>query len=513
MKNITEIVAKQEEKEIINIAAYCRVSSDSEDQLHSFASQIRYYTEYVQTNPRYKLVDIYADEGITGTSMSKRDELNRLFRDCKNGKIDKIIVKSVSRFARNTEELIYSLRMLSNLGVSVYFEENGIDTSVMNSEMIVTFQGMIAQQESISISENMRWSYKKRMESGEFNCCYPAYGFIRENGALQIKEDEAKVIRKIYDLYLKGYGKQTISNILNKENTGNRKWNICAINYILNNERYMGDAVLQKKVTTESLPFKRVKNIGQQPKYYVENINEKIISKETYELAQKLQKDRQRYKTQNKKSYILSGILRCPDCGQTFRRQEISEKVYWICVNKSSGKSNCKSIRVKENEVYNSFNIMIMKLIDNRKNLLEPVIYELEKLEYTNESRQQIKEIDKEISNLSTQNLLLAKLYTKGILNKTDYISQSSEISNKLTKLRSDRKKKITSSESKILKEIETLNQLLKDIPITNEFNKDLFEEIVESITVKDNSTLIFKLIGGIEITEEIFEKGRCKVR
>lgn len=275
----------------------------------------------------------------------------------------------------------------------------------------------------------------------------------------------------------------------------------------------MGDAVLQKKVTTESLPFKRVKNIGQQPKYYVENINEKIISKKTYELAQRLQKDRQRYKTKNKKSYILSGILRCPDCGQTFRRQEISEKVYWICANKSSGKSNCKSIRVKENEVYNSFNIMIMKLIDNRKNLLEPVIYELEKLEYTNQSRQQIKEIDKEISNLSTQNLLLAKLHTKGILNKTDYISQSSEISNKLTKLRSERKKKITLSESKTLEEIETLNQLLKDIQITNEFNKDLFEEIVESITVKDNSTLIFKLIGGIEITEEIFEKGRCKVK
>lgn len=218
MKNITEIVAKQEEKEIINIAAYCRVPSDSEDQLHSFASQIRYYTEYVQTNPRYKLVDIYADEGITGKSMAKRDELNRLFRDCKNGRIDKIIVKSVSRFARNTEELIYSLRMLSNLGVSVYFEENGIDTSVMNSEMIVTFQGMIAQQESISISENMRWSYKKRMEAGEFNCCSPAYGFIRKDGQLRIKEDEAKVIRQIYNLYLKGYGKQTISNILNKEN-------------------------------------------------------------------------------------------------------------------------------------------------------------------------------------------------------------------------------------------------------------------------------------------------------
>lgn len=166
---ITEITTvKQQITTKIRLAAYCRVSSDSADQLHSFAAQIRYYSEYTAKHPEYELVDIYADEGLTGTEMKKRDELNRLIRDCKKGLIDRIIVKSVSRFARNTEELLVTLRMLTDLGVSVYFEEQGIDSSKLNMEMIVTFPGMAAQQESVNISGNMRWSYQKRMQSGEF---------------------------------------------------------------------------------------------------------------------------------------------------------------------------------------------------------------------------------------------------------------------------------------------------------------------------------------------------------
>lgn len=165
---MTEITPEvQASKAPIRLAAYCRVSSDSADQLHSFAAQIRHYKDYERQHTECKLVDIYADEGITGTSMEKRDEMNRLIRDCKRGKIDRVIVKSVSRFARNTSELLTVLRMLKDLKISVYFEEQSIDTDKLNTEMIVTFPGMAAQQESVSISENMRWSYKKRMESGD----------------------------------------------------------------------------------------------------------------------------------------------------------------------------------------------------------------------------------------------------------------------------------------------------------------------------------------------------------
>lgn len=251
--NVIEITAEKETaQETIRLAAYCRVSSDSEDQLHSFAAQIRYYKDYERRNPQYKLVDIYADEGITGTCMAKRDDLHRLIRDCKKGLIDRIIVKSVSRFARNTSELLTTIRFLKDIGVSVYFEEQGIDTDKLNSEMIVTFPGMAAQQESEAISGNMRWSYKKRMESGEFNCCAPAYGFDLVDGSLVINEAEAAVVRRIFSMYLQGYGKQTIANKLNEEGVprrhGVKTWYAFGIDYMLNNERYMGDALLQKSI-------------------------------------------------------------------------------------------------------------------------------------------------------------------------------------------------------------------------------------------------------------------------
>ena len=214
MKTITELTRQKAAETQIRLAAYCRVSSDSSDQLHSFAAQIKYYSEYCKRHPEYKFVDIYADEGVTGTSVEKRSEFRRMLRDCKKGLIDRIIVKSISRFARNTEEMLTALRALEEMGVSVYFEEQGLDTKSMNSEMFATFPGMIAQQESESISQNMRWSYKKRMESGEFNCCAPAYGFDLINGKLVVNKTEAAVIRRIFDLYLQGIGTQKIADLL-----------------------------------------------------------------------------------------------------------------------------------------------------------------------------------------------------------------------------------------------------------------------------------------------------------
>ena len=270
--NITEITStKKQTAERLRLAPYCRVSSDSTDQLHSFAAQIRYYSDYAKKHPEYTLVDIYADEGLPGTEMKKRDELNPLIADCRKGKVDRIIVKSVSRLARNTEELLVLLRMCKEIGVSVYFEEQGIDTEKLNMEMIVTFPGMAAQQESVNISGNLRWSYQKRMQSGDFNCTCPAYGFDLKDGELVINETEAAVIRRIFDLYLQGYGTLAIAKMLNEDGIprkhGYEKWLPSSINYVLNNERYMGDALLQKSYTTETLPFRKMKNDGRLPQY------------------------------------------------------------------------------------------------------------------------------------------------------------------------------------------------------------------------------------------------------
>lgn len=509
--NVIEITAEKETvQETIRLAAYCRVSSDSEDQLHSFAAQIRYYKDYERRNPQYKLVDIYADEGITGTCMDKRDDLHRLIRDCKKGLIDRIIVKSVSRFARNTQELLSTIRFLKDIGVSVYFEEQGIDTDKLNSEMIITFPGMAAQQESEAISGNMRWSYKKRMESGEFNCCAPAYGFNLVDGSLVIDEAEAAVVRRIFSMYLQGYGKQTIANKLNEEGVSRRHgvktWYAFGIDYMLNNERYMGDALLQKKYTTDTLPFRRKENRGECPQYYVENANPTIVSRETYAAVQELQKSRQKNAGGEKAVYPLTGMLRCPDCGRTYRRQLVRGKAYWICSGKASGATTCSSRRMAEPDVYEAFNRMLFKLKEHHPMLLGTLIRDIETMQSkTSENHEKIAEIDKEIADLAARNLVIARLHTSGILNGSDYSAQSSEINNRISALRSERRKKLAEDEGdEQLDKLKELQGILDEYEPTAAFNEDLFNQIVETATVMSRSEIVFQLIGGLKLTESI---------
>lgn len=294
----------------IRLAAYCRVSTDKSDQLNSFVNQIKYYTDYTKKNPQFELVEIYADEGLTGTDMRKRNEFNRLLDDCKKRKIDRVITKSVSRFARNTQDLLVVIRMLKELGISVYFEEQGIDTSKMNMEMFATFPGLIAQQESFSISQNMRWSYQKRMQSGDFNTCKAPYGYTLENSELVVNEEEAVIVRRIFEMYLSGLGKQRIANILNEEKVplkyGNKKWYVTTIKYILSNERYIGDALLKKTYMTDTLPFKEIRNKGEKEQYYIENSHVPIISKETFNAAQRMQRIRTSNNNIQKPTHLLS---------------------------------------------------------------------------------------------------------------------------------------------------------------------------------------------------------------
>ena len=509
--NVIEITAeKKPAQDTIRLAAYCRVSSDSEDQLHSFAAQIRYYKDYERRHPQYRLVDIYADEGITGTCMDKRDDLHRLIRDCKKGLIDRIIVKSVSRFARNTQELLATIRFLKDIGVSVYFEEQGIDTDKLNIEMIVTFPGMAAQQESESISGNMRWSYKKRMESGDFNCCAPAYGFDLIDGNLVINETEAVVVRRIFSMYLQGYGKQAIANKLNEESVprrhGTKLWYAFGIDYMLNNERYMGDALLQKKYTTDTLPFKKVKNRGERPKYYVENANPAIVSRETYTAVQELQKSRQKNMGGKKTSYPLTGMLRCPDCGRSYRRQIVRGRAYWLCSGRASGATICSSQRMAESDVHEAFNKMLFKLKKHHHAILGALIRDIEVMQSkTSENHEKIAEIDKEIADLAARNLVIVRLHTSGILNGSDYSAQSSEINNRISALRSERKKKLAEDEGdEQLDKLKELQSILDEYEPTEAFDEDLFHQIIEKAVVMSKSGIAFYLIGGLKLTEAI---------
>lgn len=515
---ITEIIAeKKKTSTVIRLAAYCRVSSDSKDQLHSFAAQIRYYKDYEYKHPEYRLVDIYADEGITGTSMEKRDEMNRLIRDCKKGKIDRIVVKSVSRFARNTEELLATLRMFKDIGVTVYFEEQGIDTDKLDSEMIVTFPGMAAQQESVSTSENMRWSYQKRMESGEFNTNFPAYGYRLNEGQLEIYEPEAEVVRHIFTLYLQGCGVIRISQILKKEGIpnrqGNPKWWPNAIRYILKNERYMGDALLQKKYTTETLPFKTKNNHGNRPQYYVENSNPAIIPREVFETVQRIMAERAEKLRYTPTEHPLTRMLICPECGRVFRRQVVRGTAYWQCSAKASGITDCKSRRLKEESVYEAFTELTWKLTKYRTELLGTLIHQLDLMQNRSSlSAEQIRAIDKKIADLTAQNLVVTRLHTKGILGVADYTAQTDDLNAKIRDLRLERRRILAEDETdELLDTLRSLDELISDYEPGIDFDVDFFGEVVQSITVEDHTHITFKLLGGIELTEEIHERGRCR--
>lgn len=287
MAQVKIIAPQTREAEHLRVAAYCRVSSDSKDQLHSYAAQIRNYTEEIAQHDGWELVDVYADEGLTGTRMDQRDDFNRMMRDCRKGKIDRILVKSVSRFARNTRDCLSALRELSAMGVSVRFEKENIDTKTLTTELMVSVSGSLAQQESISISANQKISYQRRMERGEFITCSAPYGYrIIDKKNLEIIPEEATTVQWIFDAYLNGLSAEWIADQLTRrgiENTNTRKpWTAYGIRYILRNEKYIGDALGQKKFT-KGFPFFRKRNHGEQERYYVENTHLPIIEREQFE--------------------------------------------------------------------------------------------------------------------------------------------------------------------------------------------------------------------------------------
>ena len=262
--NVTVIPPKAVQPDILRVAAYCRVSSDSADQRHSYATQIKEYTERINGHAGWELVDVYADEGLTGTRMDKREDFNRMLADCRKGRIDKVLVKSISRFARNTRDCLASLRELFRLGVSVYFEKENIDTGTLTTELMVSVSASLAQQESISISQNQKMSYRRRMERGEFITCYAPYGYDIKGKELVINPEQAKVVKYIFEKYVNGWSVEKIAAALTQQSIptgfGRDKWWDYPIRYILKNEKYVGDSLCQKFYTTDNFPFEKKVN-------------------------------------------------------------------------------------------------------------------------------------------------------------------------------------------------------------------------------------------------------------
>jgi DNA invertase Pin-like site-specific DNA recombinase len=355
------------------VAGYARVSTDQEEQANSYQAQIDYYTNYIKCHEDWVLVKVFTDEGISGTSTARREGFKEMIDSALAGKIDLIITKSVSRFARNTVDSLVSIRALKEKGVEVFFEKENIWTFDGKGELLLTIMSSLAQEESRSISENVTWGKRKSFKDGKVEIPYSSFlGYEKgPDGRPAINEEQAKVVRLIYNRFLAGYSCRSIGNLLMKMNIktpcGKTKWTSVLINRILRNEKYTGDALLQKTFSIDFLSKKRLKNEGQVPQYYVENSHPAIISKEQFELVQEEMKRRKEEGYRHAET-LFSGHIICGECGSSFGSKlwhstDKYRKVVWQCNGKYASDDICKSPHVTETQLKEAFTSAVNMLL------------------------------------------------------------------------------------------------------------------------------------------------------
>ena len=376
------------------VAAYCRVSTKQEEQLNSYETQVRYYTDRINREPGWKLAGIYADKGITGTSMKKRDEFNKLIRQCKRGKVDMIIVKSISRFARNTLDCLKITRMLRELKVDVYFEEQNLHSIDPSSEFYISIYGSVAQSESENISHNVTWGKARSAKEGNVFFAYKSFlGYRRgADGKPEIDPEQANTVRRIYDRFLAGDSLQQIANGLTADGIptpmGRTVWQASVVQSILSNEKYKGDALLGKTYVEDCISKKVKVNAGERPQYYVENNHPAIIDAATFsrvqeELARRASKRKVKQTgttTEQGKycgKYALTELLICGECGTPYRRCTWTvggkKRIVWRCINRLDyGKKYCHhSPTMEEAPLQNAIMDAVLKTAQIDPNILQ----------------------------------------------------------------------------------------------------------------------------------------------
>lgn len=418
-KTITQITAKPKSKSSTQItqkkrvAAYTRVSTEQDEQLNSLAVQQRYFEELINKNPEWINVGIYYDEGISGTSLKKRDGFNRLISDALEGKVDLILVKSISRFSRNTVDALQTIRALKSKGVTVFFEKENIDSMDMKSEFILTVMSSLAQEESQSLSENIKWGKRKICREGKVYVPYSQFLGYKQGGKyeLVIDKEQAKVVKLIYRLYLEGDTPTKITKTLNELNIPSpkgKKWTKNVIVSILSNEKYCGDAILQKSFVVDFISHTAKKNEGELPQYYVKNDHPAIIKRATWDETQvQLQiRTNSSYSCGTPFSYKLF----CGKCGSSYQRKPMYHEYYvntvqlWICKNRFTD-IRCDNIKLFEKQLEVAFHDAIIHLYSNYETIFADAVSIL----------------SKSIKTKARQNQILRLLKSKPLSPKNDY--------------------------------------------------------------------------------------------
>ncbi|HEM3533102.1 recombinase family protein [Streptococcus suis] len=488
------------------VAGYARVSTDHEDQATSYESQMRYYSEYINGRDDWEFVKMYSDEGISGTNTKLRTGFKAMVEDALNGKIDLIITKSVSRFARNTVDSLTTVRQLKEVGVEIFFEKENIWTLDSKGELLITIMSSLAQEESRSISENVTWGLRKQFAEGKVHFPYTnVLGFkAGEDGAIVVDQDEAKTVRYIFQQALIGKSPYHIAKDLSEQGipspSGKSHWNATTIKRMLRNEKYKGDALLQKTYTIDFLTKKKNINRGELPQYYVENNHEAIVDRETFDAVQQVLDNKGRKSS----TTIFSSKLVCGDCGHFFGSKvwhstSKYRRVIYRCNEKYNGSSKCSTPHVTEEEVKQWFVLAVNQVIDNRFEVIDnlSVLLSIGSLEVIDE---QIKVLETEaevvsqlVANLVSENAIIKQDQDKYLKKYNQLTSKYEGIVQDIESLELQRMQK--SKRNKELQDfIGTLEKLGK---VLTDFDELLWESLVESVMINEDKGAKFKFKNG----------------
>lgn len=510
------------------VGAYCRVSTDSDEQELSFETQCQYYQQYIQEHPDYELVDIYADEGISGTSLNGRHGFKRMMDDAKAGKLDLILTKSITRFARNTVDSLNSLRQFHDLDVEVYFEMEHINSREGN-ELLITILSSLAQESSHEKSNSVKWGYRRQFEKGKVYAPM-FYGYRSNHGTLVIVEEEAKIVREIFTMYLMGLSDGQIADNLTKRGiltrSGKNKWIASTIKGMLTNVKYTGNSIGGKTYNVDFLHPKRLVNHGEAPMFIVENSHPAIISKEIFEKVQ-IERARRVKRGNALNSYNVSkrrgfssfnslyGKIICADCGNLYRRtiwtkRSGEKEPVWRCRNRlNNGKhAHCNNITLKEKELFEKLTNIINDVILKKKDIIEEIS---SKVSGTGSS----KDIVDEINRIKNEIKLVDDQVSRELENGTVMLARGvkdTENQNEYLKRLYDRKRKLHEEleildvklsfirEAKNYKTLQSLQEMKYPvINLTKEEISIFIKEIVVNkneinVLTTDNQTYKFKI-------------------
>ncbi|MGF7143228.1 DNA invertase Pin-like site-specific DNA recombinase [Anaerotaenia torta] len=499
------------------VAAYARVSTNTEEQLTSYEAQVDYYTRYIQSKDEWEFVKVYTDEGISATSTKKRDGFNDMVNDALAGKIDLIITKSVSRFARNTVDTLTTVRKLKEKGVEVYFEKENIYTLDSKGELLITIMSSLAQEESRSISENVTWGQRKRFADGKVSLPYKRFlGYKKgPDGLPVIVEEEAEIVRLIYRLFLYGKSPSFIASMLTDEGIltpgGKANWRPNGVISILTNEKYKGDAILQKKFTVDFLTKKQKVNEGEVPQYYVANSHPAIIEPEIFDLVQYELKQRKESGRWTSSAHCFSGKIFCGECGSLYgskvwHSNNQYRRMVWQCNEKHRGGEKCRVTHLTDEQIQAAFLAAFNRLLDSKAEILavydeiirvltDNTALDAESVELQGEC-DVVMELTRKCVQENAQTALNQEEYQRRYTALTERYAAARVRMTEINALRLER----TAKRTNIMR---FLKMLVKQGDLVTEFDEELWYITVESVTVYADQRLLLTFRDGSEISIE----------